>query len=191
MVLCKELAHHMDDLQSFSHELVRVLKPGGVLLLTEPFKPGFRLFSKSSEYDAAKEAGLSHQDYTLSDYLAALKATNLQVREMSLFVFRGRRHPKLVQLYHFAEKIVGADKADGTMWFKRLVSSFFGGSFTIIGVKGENRSQLSTSGKFFREVQIISPERLSTFSQDIEHVKNNIEPFVRLLDEIYYANATE
>jgi 2-polyprenyl-3-methyl-5-hydroxy-6-metoxy-1,4-benzoquinol methylase/uncharacterized protein YbaR (Trm112 family) len=122
MVLCKELAHHIDDLQTFFHELVRVLKPSGVLVLVEPFKPKFKLFSESLEYDEAKEAGLSHQDYILSDYLVGLRTIDLQVREMSLIVFRGQRHPNLVQLYHFVEKLVGAHKCDGGMWFKNLVA---------------------------------------------------------------------
>ena len=185
LVFCKELAHHMDDLAALFDELARVLKPGGVLVVIEPFKPQFSLFSKSQDYDRAKEAGLGHQDYHLSAYLTALEATGLAVREVFMIVFRGQRHPKVVQFYRALEKLVGADKWGRGMWFKKLVAWFFGGSVTVVGTKGGERREQRSIGSRSRKIQVISPERLSRFRDEIEHVKANIGPFIQLLDQVY------
>jgi ubiquinone/menaquinone biosynthesis C-methylase UbiE len=181
VVFCKEIAHHMGDLKSFLLETARVLKRDGLMVLIEPCLPKFRGKEQESP-DLEKETGLNHQDYHMFSYLSGLKAAGIAVDEMLTSHFQGNRHPALVKTYNFARRITGADGWKKGFWLDKLVSLFFGGSVIFIGKKYKEFACSAT-----RSIEIISPDRIVQYRDQIEHVKHNIQPFIELLDKTYNA----
>jgi SAM-dependent methyltransferase len=181
VVFCSQVAHHIVDLKSLFGEFRRVLRPDGVIVLREPSKPRYDWLQRAVP-DQATEAGLGHQNHSLFDYLAAVRACGFAVGEMHVTLGAGRTHPKLARAYYVVQRIVGADQWQKGGWFKRLGALFSGGDIIIIGRNTVSSIDLSPKDRF---VQIISAERLARFRGDIVETSDNIAPFVALLDQAY------
>lgn len=190
VAFCKSVLHHIEDLATVLGEIRRVVKPDGVIVVMEPYKQRFtQLLSLRKGYDRAKEIGLSHQDYSLTDYLNALDMSGWVTRELSVAAgFRGRRHPRLVGMYRLVEQMVGARHLGSNRWLvKKIIALLFESNGTIIAENSKQSSWLGKRSNMPREIALLSPDRLVRFCREIESMKSDADLLSELLNEIYEA----
>ena len=154
-VFCKELAHHVEVLQELFLEFRRVLQPGGFLILIEPVRSGRPKFR--SKTDAAKEAGLTHQDYTINDYLRALRQSGFVVSELKHYRRPiNKKYGVLHNIDSFVQRTFRLDCLTGPSLAKQFRAWLLGGEVALL-------AEAIGSGPFCshdRKIEKLEPTRL-------------------------------
>jgi len=180
-VFCKELAHHVEDLAGLLAEFRRVLAPGGVLVLIEPYWPRRRPGAPAVQ-DPAREAGLTHQNYGLHDYLRALRRQGFRV--LRLKINRAPADPADRRLRRRVEALVerplGLCGWGGWGRLKRWRARWTGGEVLLLARRGEP----AEPDRRRREIEVLSPERLDRYRDEIARMRANVPAFMELLEKI-------
>ena len=183
LILCREAAHHVEDLALLVAELARVLKAGtGILILVEPFRPQFDVLKLSKRHDCVKDFGITHQDHWLSDYLSVLKLCGFEVKEMKVRRFRPGSRRIAVRTYREAERLLRASGYTGGFWFKRLSSIVLDGAATIVARRLPTQTVVhEEKEQRYRAVRVIPVDRLRNANDDIERARAELGPFLEVL----------
>jgi SAM-dependent methyltransferase len=178
-VFCKELAHHVEDLPELFIEFHRVLKADGTLVLIEPTaprRPGMR-----SMPDVGREAGLTHQDYSVKDYLSALRIAGFHVSRL-------RHHRRLINKKYpilrcmdvLSTRALGLNRWNGLNFAKRLRAWLLGGEVVLLA----RRNELTLPYAGYRSVVELSAERLDAAHAEIAAMRSQETAFLPLLEQI-------
>ena len=179
-VFCKELAHHVKELGALFGEFNRVLKPRGLLILVEPIKsgrPGLNTLG-----DPAKQAGLTHQDYTLAHYSKALRQNGFGVSRA-----RHSRRPinKRYRVLHSVDLLstrLFALNQWGALSAALLFRSWLvGGEIAIIA----RRETLSRTCAGSREIECLPANRLELAAASIAAMRSQQASLLPLLRKVY------
>jgi len=134
IIFCKELAHHVENLPRLFREFHRILKPNGILAMVEPTTPIIRV---KTIPDLALEAGLTHQSYTIKDYLKALQTNDFRIFAFKHYKSSVNRSSIINRLNKYYIDIFRPTIWGSLSFPKWFRAYFLGGSIALIARRGE------------------------------------------------------
>ena len=176
-VFCKELAHHLEDLRWLFAEFGR-----GTLVLVEPCHARRPLMH--SKPDAAIEAGLTHQDYGLKDYLSALNKEGFRVSEFKSY--RKLINPDKYCFLHAVDaalvKVFCLRSWGRWNMLKQWRTNLLGGTIALLAKREE---KVVKGNVCDRAIEVLSANRLGDLREAIEKTRRSVPAFLSLLEKIH------
>lgn len=184
-IFCKELAHHLEDLNSLFSEFHRILKPNGILVLIEPMR---KVINFRPASDPAREMGLTHQNYGIQDYFLSLARNDFYV-----FTFKHYRYSinKVYSIFNLIYKLlvhlIKSNKWGNLNILKCFCASLVGGTVALLAKRGENRFLVLGE----REIIPISIQRIQKAGNQIAKAKLQQARFLSLLEKVHSESEKE
>jgi SAM-dependent methyltransferase len=181
IVFCKESLHHISDLRVAFSEIVRVAKPGALLVIKEPLWP-CRMFEEREAFkltDRAAKVGITHAYYCFNDYMQFLDTISETLllhlspardwlgRQLLWFATDSRRLPQLAkQVFKLLELIYA--KIWKILATRGSMNKWGGEIFVIAKIKN---NALSHNFRFDRTIVPFDVHTLNTDSKQRATIK--------------------
>jgi uncharacterized protein YbaR (Trm112 family)/2-polyprenyl-3-methyl-5-hydroxy-6-metoxy-1,4-benzoquinol methylase len=177
MIFCKEVAHHIKDLDGLFSEISRIASLNSVIIVSESCKSILqraRARYKNKSKDRGAEAGLTHQNYTFFDYITHMNTVAKDIEEDVLEIFT-----RFSILSKNMERILDRMPSKGRLSVLRkivlaTVMILVGGQVELIGTTKLHRDYISTN----RHIIPINLDNLSLNEQKLKYYRNELIPEV-------------
>lgn len=192
VVFCKELIHHIENPMRLLSEIWRVLRPNGLIAITEPCTSILLNKDKSLKSDRARGMGISHYRYGYADYVKHFKkvASSIDV-DGEIIPLQSPRFPFITGIQkHLSEPFNHVGQSRSASLKKLILKMQFiliGGVVELIGYR---RGKYEPE-KHDRIVIPIDAGRLELHPQEMTFYRESLIPkLLNVFSEIHESQAT-